>query len=774
MAKFGIGQPMRRLEDPRFLTGAGRYIGDVELPRQSHALFLRSPHAHAIIRGIDAAAARDMAGVLLIATAEDMKDLAGISADAGMANRDGSDIARPMRWPLARGRVRHVGEAVAMIVAETPEQARDALEAVQVEFDPLPDVIDPAAALQADAPLLHGDVPGNQVFDWELGDEAATDAAFAAAARVVRLPLVNNRVVVHPMEPRGALGAYDAGDGRYTLHVSSQGSHWIQRWVAEVLKLPRDRLRVITNDVGGGFGMKAVSYPEYAAVLWAAKQVGRPVKWISDRAEAFLSDTQGRDHVTEAELALDAQARFLGLRVKTIANMGGQLSNYAPYIPTFVGAPMNVGVYQISAAHVSVRGAMTNTVPVEAYRGAGRPEAAYMIERLVDEAARAVGLAPDEIRRRNMIPASAMPYETALDEEYDSGEFARLMEECMTLADWAGFPARRAASQAKGKLRGIGMATYIESCAGGEEEIAELRVESDGGIAIVIGTQSNGQGHATAFAQLVADRLGIDPKRVRLIQGDTDQMPYGGATAGSRSLNAGGHAILNAADKAIAKGKRIAALLLESAEADIEFADGDFTIAGTDRSVSFAEVAEAAYDSDVARELGEFGFAERAHFKPPAATYPNGCHICELEVDPETGRVKLLTYKVVDDFGRIVNPLLVEGQIHGGLAQGIGQALHEHVVYDPDSGQLLTGSLVDYALPRADHMPEIECRFIEVPCRSNPLGVKGAGEAGAIAAPATVMNALMDALAPAGVTRLDMPATPLAIWQALRDAKQRD
>lgn len=773
MAKFGIGQPLRRMEDGRFLTGAGRYVGDVDLPRQLHGMFLRSPHAHARVRSIDLSAARAMPGVALAATAADMKELGGISADAGLKNKDGSDSVRPMRWPLARDRVRHVGEAIALVAAETIEQAKDALDAIQVDFDPLPVVTDPVAALEPGAPQLHEEAPGNLCFEWELGEQSPTDLAFAKAAKVVRLELVNSRVVVHSMEPRGAIGAYDAYDGRYTLHVSSQGSHWIQRWLAEdVLRVPRGRLRVVTNDVGGGFGMKAVNYPEYGALLWGAKQAGRPIKWICERGEAFLSDTHGRDHVSVAEMALDREGHFLALRVKTIANMGALLSNFAPYIPTFVGAPMNVGAYKIPAAHLTVRGAFTNTAPVEAYRGAGRPEAAYLIERLVDSCARETGLSPHEIRRRNMVPPEAMPYETALGESYDSGEFARLMDQAMKLADWHGFAARREQSKAAGKLRGIGMATYIESCAGGEEEIAELRVESDGGVAIVVGTQSNGQGHATAYAQLVAEQLGIDPRRVRLIQGDTDQMPYGGATAGSRSLNAGGHAIMNAAAKVIAKGKRIAAMLLESADADIDFADGRFSVTGTDRSLTFNEVAEAAYDSDVAEELGEFGFAERAHFKPPANTYPNGCHICELEVDPDTGVTVLLSYKVVDDFGRIVNPLLVEGQIHGGVAQGLGQALHEHVVYDPDSGQLLSGSLVDYTLPRADHLPNIECRFIEVPCRTNPLGIKGAGEAGAIAAPAAVMNALMDALAPQGITHLDMPATPLAVWQALQNPER--
>ena len=773
MAKFGIGQPMRRMEDGRFLTGAGRYVGDVDLPRQLHGLFLRSPHAHAKIRSIDVSGARAMPGVVLVATAADMKELGGISSDPGLKNNDGTESARPMRWPLAKDRVRHVGEAIALVAAETAEQAKDALDAIQVDFDTQPAITDPVAALEAGAPQLHAEAPGNLCFTWELGEQAPTDAAFAMAAKVVKLALVNNRVIVHSMEPRGAIGSYDASDGRYTLHVSSQGSHWIQRWLVEdIMRVPRDRVRVITNDVGGGFGMKAVCYPEYGALLWAAKKAGRPVKWISERGEAFLSDSHGRDHVSVAEMALDRHGHFLALRVKTVANMGGQLSNFAPYIPTFVGAPMNVGLYKIPAAHLTIRGAFTNTVPVEAYRGAGRPEAAYLIERLVDSCARELGLAPDEIRRRNMIPPEAMPYETALGESYDSGEFARVMDEGMTRADWQGFAARREKSKAAGKLRGIGMATYIESCAGGEEEVAELRVESDGGVAIVVGTQSNGQGHATAYAQLVADQLGIEPARVRLIQGDTDQMPYGGATAGSRSLNAGGHAILNAGTKVIAKGRRIAAVLLESAEVDIEFGDGHFSVTGTDRVLSFNDVAAAAYDSDVAEELGEFGFAERAHFRPPSATYPNGCHICELEVDPETGTIDLLSYKVVDDFGRIVNPLLVEGQIHGGVAQGLGQALHEHVVYDPDSGQLLSGSLVDYTLPRADHLPEIDCKFIEVPCRTNPLGVKGAGEAGAIAAPAAVMNALMDALAPRGVTHIDMPATPLAVWQALQNARK--
>lgn len=771
MGRFGIGQSVRRVEDRRLLLGSGRYIGDIDLPGQLHAYFLRSPHAHALIRSIDTSAARSLAGVHLVATVDDMTELMPIGTSVDMTDKKGDPFKNPMRYALAKDKVRHVGEPVVMIVADELAQARDASDAVIVDYDPLPAVTEPAAALAPGAPLLFDEVPGNLCYDWEMGDRQKVEAAFQRAKHVAELDLVNNRVVAHPMEPRGCVVEYDRGEDRYTVYVSSQGSHSIQQWLAdEILGIPQERIRVVTPDVGGAFGMKGVYYQEYGGCLWASRRLGRPVKWIGDRSESYLSDTQGRDLWTRAALAMDDEGRFLALKVEGLANIGGQLSNFSAYIPTAGAGPMMVGLYDIAAAYVSIKGAMTNTVPVDAYRGAGRPEACYLIERLVDEAARMLKIGRDEIRRRNLIKTTSLPYRTALGETYDSGNFIGLMEAAQNAADWAGFEERREDAAERGMLRGIGLCTYVEVCGSGSEERAELRIERDGSVDLLIGTQSNGQGHATAYAQIISEALGIEIEKVRMIQGDTAQIPFGSGTGGSRSVPTGGNVILVAADKIIKRGKEIASILLEAASGDIEFKDGRFSVVGTDRQVTFDRVAEAAHDPGIVGETAAAGFRESHMMDLAAPTYPSGCHVCELEVDPETGQVRLINYTVADDFGRVINPLLLTGQIEGGIVQGIGQALLEYCHYDPETGQLLTGSLMDYALPRADHVPPIRCEFICTPCTTNPLGIKGAGEAGTIAAPAAVMNALMDALASKGVRHIDMPATPLRIWQAIQSA----
>ncbi|MBX6322256.1 MAG: xanthine dehydrogenase family protein molybdopterin-binding subunit [Rhodospirillaceae bacterium] len=771
MGQFSLGQPVRRLEDQRFLTGHGRFIEDIDLPRQLRGYVLRSPHAHAVIRRIDTAAARKAPGVAGVFTAEDMKDVGPIPCVAPVTNADGSPMANPPRHALARGRVRHVGEPVAFIVAETLAQARDAAELVEVDYDPLPAVADSEAALEPGAPQLWDEAPGNLCFTWEIGDKAKTEAGFRDAAHVVRLRLVNNRVVVNAMEPRGAVAAYDPGEGRFTLYTSSQGSHFLRDQLADqVFRVPRDRFRVVTPDVGGGFGMKNFLHPEQVLAVFAARATGRPVKWVNDRSESFASDSQARDHVTEAELALDKDGHFLAMRIVTLANLGAALSNAGPFIPTLAGAGMLAGLYKTPALHATVKGVFTNTVPTDAYRGAGRPEAAYLVERMVDLAARQLKLTPAEIRRRNFIPPDAFPFTTAAGETYDSGDFAAHMEKAMKQADWAGFEARRQASRAAGKLRGIGMATYVEACGGAPGDMAEIRFEPDGAVSVLIGTQNNGQGHQTAYAQVTADKLGIPIERVRVVQGDTDIIPYGNGTGGSRSIPVGANAIRIAADRIIERSKRIAGDLLEAAVEDIEFADGRFTVAGTDKSVTFAQVAAAAFDQE--RAGGEAaGLSERAGFQPKQPTYPNGCHIAEVEIDPETGIVTLLNYTIVDDFGVVLNPLLLAGQVHGGTVQGIGQALFEHTVYDRESAQLLSASFMDYRLPRAGDVPMISFDTNNVPCRTNPMGIKGAGEAGTIGAPPAVINAVVDALSELGITHIDMPATPLRVWEAIRSAR---
>lgn len=772
MGQFGMGQPVRRVEDQRFITGQGRYTDDISLPNQAYALVLRSPYAHATVKGIDATDALALPGALAVLTAADVKaaGLKPLMTPIKLKNRDGSPMVVVPRLLLAEDTVRYVGDAVALVIAEDLATARDMLDTVMVDYEDHPAIVETARAVEPGVPQVYPEAPGNICFDWGSGQPEAVEAAFAKAAKTARVRLINNRLISHAMEPRNAIGDIDA-DGRLTLYTSSQGVHDLQEVFAdEVFGLPREKLRVVTPDVGGGFGTKIFPYPEQALVLLAAQKLGRPVKWTGERSDSSQADAHGRDNVTEAAVAMDAEGKFLALSVDTIANLGGTLSPYGPFIPTLAGTMMLTGVYAIPCASVRVRGVFTHTAPVDAYRGAGRPEAAYVIERLVEEAARVTGLSSVEIRRRNFIPAAAMPYKTALGQTYDSGDFNQTLTEALRLGDLDGFEARRAASAAKGKLRGIGLSSYIEACAGGSPEDARLVMDEAGKLTILIGTQSNGQGHATAYGQLAADALGLDIAEVTMVQGDTDRIRTGGGTGGSRSVPIGGVAVTRAAEALIEKGKRLAAHLLEAATADVEFAEGRFTIVGTDRSVGLTEVAAKAKAGQVPDgETPELDGDGR--FKPPAATFPNGTHIVELEVDPDTGGVTLERYIVVDDFGAVVNPLMLAGQVHGGIAQGAGQALIEEAAYDPESGQLLTGSFMDYGMPRADLLPQIEFHLKNVPCTTNPLGIKGAGEAGAIGAPPAVINGLIDALRPYGITHIDMPATPHKIWRAIQAAQ---
>jgi aerobic carbon-monoxide dehydrogenase large subunit len=772
MGQFGMGQSVRRLEDRRLVTGQGRYTDDISLARQSYAYVLRSPHAHARILRIDTAEAAAAPGVLAIFTAADLaRDGVGtIPLLTPLPNRDGSACKTPPYPVLAADRVRHAGDAVALIVAETAAQAKDAGELVAVDYEPLPAAIGTAAALGPGQPLVWDDAPDNLHLDWEIGDKAATDAAFARAKHVVALRLGNNRLVANSMETRNAIGEWSAGEQRYTLYSSTQGSHVVRQIMAGVLNVPENRIRVVTPDVGGGFGMKLFLYREFVLVLYAARKLGRPVKWASERTEAFLSDTQGRDNVTDAELALDADGRFLAIRVATVANMGAYLSNFSTFIPTLAGTQMLTGLYAMSAAHVGVKCVFTHTVPVDAYRGAGRPEAAFVVERLVDVAARRLGIPAAELRRRNFVKHEQMPYATALGLTYDSGDFVRNMDDALALADQRGFAARRATSRAQGRLRGFGFSTYIEQCGTGGDEMAELRFDPSGTVTLLIGTQSSGQGHHTAYAQFVADGLGIPLEQIRFHQGDTDTVSFGRGTGGSRSLPVGGNAVRGAIDKVIAKTRKIAAHKLEAAEADIEFTDGVFRIAGTDRTVDFTTIAKDAFEPANLPPGMESGLDESARYMHKASTFPNGCHVCEVEIDPDTGATRILRFVVVDDFGAVVNPLLLAGQVHGGVGQGVGQALLEDCVYDPESGQLVTGSLMDYCMPRADNMPAVEFTYNVVPCTTNPLGIKGAGEAGAIGAPPAVINAVVDALSEYGIEHVEMPATAERVWRAIAEA----
>ncbi len=767
MAKFGIGDSVRRVEDPRLLTGGGRYTDDTKLSTPAARLHvLRSPHAHADIKSIDISAAKKAPGVLLVLTGDDVTKagFGDVPCLVPLQNRDGSERADTSRPMLAKGRVRHVGDPVALVVAETLEQAKDAAELIEVDYKARPHVVGTFEAAQPGAPLVHDHIKSNIVFDWEMGDRAATEAAFAKADRVVTLRLVNQRLVVNSMEPRGAICEYDARDDRSTLWVSSQGVSMIRPVVADmILKIGSPKLRVRTGDVGGGFGMKIFVHPEYPMVVWASRELKRTVKWIPDRQEAFQSDVQGRDHVSIAEMALDKDCRFIGERITTYAALGAYLSHFSAFIPTLAGSSMLNGLYTTPAIYVNVKGVMTNTVPTDAYRGAGRPEASYLMERFVDHIARETGKTPDEIRAINFIKPTQLPYKTALGDSYDSGDFETVMRKGMEKADWKGFPARRAQSAARGKWRGIGMATYVEKCSGGNPETVKAQFNADSTLTLFTGNQTNGQGHETALSQIASAQLGIDVEQIHLVQGDSDVVPEG-FTGGSRTIAINGAATVGVADKIIAKGKQVAASVLEASAADIDYKDGSFRIVGTDRSVSLFEIAKAnkgALDDEFTRT-------------PEADTFPNGCHICELEIDPDTGTLEILNYSVMDDFGRALNPLLLQGQIHGGVGQGVGQALTEKTIYDAESGQLVSGSFMDYAFPRADIVPPVKFEMHNSLCTTNPLGVKGAGEAGAIGAPPSVVNAIVDAIhAHTGVKHVDMPVTAASLWVTIEANRKK-
>jgi len=777
--KFGMGQSGPRVEDPRLITGGGRYTDDHVVPNMARSFFLRSPHAHARLKSIDAKAALAMPGVLAIYTGADV-------AKAGLGNlpcmpiemfplkrMDGTPVFHPPRPPISRDRVRHVGDIVAMVVAETVNQAKDAAEAIDVDYDELPSVTDPAAAATPGAPKVWDECPDNISFVQRIGDAAAVDAAFAKAAHVVAYDWRNTRVSQHWMEPRASIGLYDRHDDRYTLISGTQGAHDTRRFLAQyALKIPESRLRVISPDMGGGFGGRSNSYPEMAMVLFAAKALGRPVKWNGERGESFLSDDQGRDTVNKVELALDKDGIFLGLRVRTIATVGAYMSVFGPW-PAFANAGGLAGVYRTPAIFTEVLVTVTNTPTIGPYRGAGRPEASFSIEMAIDLAARKLGIDRIELRRKNMIPTGKYPWKTPLTYIYDCGEFEVVLDKAIAKADVAGFAARKRESEKRGKLRGLGVACTIEQSAGGFDEACELRVDSGGSATLLIGTHSHGQGHETVFRQLLSDKLGLEFEEIRIVQGDSDAVPHGHGTFGSRSSGLGGAVIKLASERVIEKAKQIAAHRLEAAADDIEFKDGRFTVAGTDRGVAWKEIAKQAYAPRMLPPGMEAGLAAKAGFTPPAPTFPNGTHFAEVEIDPDTGVIRIDRYTVVDDVGTVMNPLLLKGQIHGGVVQGIGQIMLENLQFDPESGQVLTGSLMDYALPRADDVPNIEVDSHPVPTPTNPLGIKGAGEAGTVGAMPCLHSAILDALAPLGIKWLDMPASPHRVWAAIAAARKK-
>jgi len=785
MPKFGLGQPVRRTEDPTLLTGRGRYTSDLDWPNQTHGVCVRSPYAHAKILSVDTDDAKAMPGVVDIITGADLEavGIGPLPIHVPIKQTDGSDMLSPGHKPLALDRVRHVGDPVAFVVAETLDQARDAAEAVMVDYDDLPANVDTDLADAPDAPLVHDDVPENRAFTWDFGDEEGVADGLSSAAHTVHLKLINNRVVVNSMETRSCLAAYEGDEetGRYVIHTGTQGVHSLrQRMASSVFGIDKDRFRVITENVGGGFGMKIYVYPEQICALVCAKRIGRPVKWVGDRSfDAFTTDKHGRDHVSYITLGLNADYRMTALKVETKAAMGAYIDGFGAYIPTAAGAKMFAGVYTLPAIHLRVFGLYTNTTPVDAYRGAGRPEAAYLLERLVDYAALELGIDPIEMRRRNYIQPEQMPYKTPVGPTYDVGDFPRLTDIALARADYAGFEARKAASAAKGKLRGWGMAFYIECCGAGPGDEVDMRVDATGHVTVRIGTQDNGQGHITAYQQITSERLELPLDQITVLQGDTDSIATGGGTGGSRSIPEGGVGVSRAAEQVLEKAKSVAAGVLEAAAEDIGYADGRFDVVGTDKGVSFEEVAEAATDPTrlpPGIETGiESGLDTTLKHKAEVQTYPNGCHICEVEIDEETAELTVAKYVVVDDFGTVVNPLMLAGQVHGGIVQGLGQSLWEETVYDPDSGQLVSGSFMDYTMPRADNIPDIDFSVVDdIPSTTNPLGIKGAGEAGAIGSPPASINAIVDALKHLGVRHVDMPATQQKIWNILQDAKEAD
>ncbi|MBP0115424.1 MULTISPECIES: xanthine dehydrogenase family protein molybdopterin-binding subunit [Bradyrhizobium] len=780
MGVEGIGARVVRKEDKRFITGKGRYVDDIKLTGMTHAYFIRSPHAHAKVKGIDSSAALKMPGVVAVLTGKQLVDdkVGNLICGWAITSKDGS----PMKmgaWPaMAPETVRFVGQAVAVVIAESKNLARDAAEAVVVDYEELPAVADMHAAIKTGAPQLHPEAPGNQVYDWVIGDEGAVNAAFSKAANVVKLDVTNNRLAPNAMEPRAAIADYDAAEEHFTLYTTSQNPHVARLVLSAFYNIaPEHKLRVIAPDVGGGFGSKIFIYPEEMVALWASKKVGRPVKWTGDRTEAFLTDAHGRDHITHAEMAFDANNKIIGLRVKTYANFGAYMSLFSSSVPTYLYATLLSGQYNIPAIHAEVIGVYTNTTPVDAYRGAGRPEASYLIERLMETAARQLNVDPAQLRRTNFI--TQFPHQTPVIMAYDTGDFNASLDAAMKAIDYAGFPARKAQAKSQGKLRGIGVSCYIEACgiapskavgslgAGvGLWESAEVRVNPVGTIEILTGSHSHGQGHETTFCQLVADRLGVPISQVSIVHGDTDKVQFGMGTYGSRSAAVGLTAILKAMEKVESKAKKIAAHALEASEADIVIENGEFKVTGTDKAIAFPMVALAAYTAHNLPEGMEPGLKESAFYDPTNFTFPAGAYICELEVDPGTGKTSFINFVAADDFGRLINPMIVEGQVHGGLAQGIGQALLEHAIYDAN-GQPVTASFMDYAMPRADDLPSFNLSHTTTLCPGNPLGIKGCGEAGAIGASAAVINAITDAI---GKNNLEMPATPDRVWRTIHAA----
>jgi carbon-monoxide dehydrogenase large subunit len=781
MSATGIGAAVRRKEDHRFITGKGHYTDDVNRPGQCHAYFLRSPHARARIKSVDSKAAAAMPGVLAVLTGSELAadKVGNLICGWMITSKDGSQMKMAPHPALAHGSANHVGDAVAVILAETLAQAKDAAEKVNVDYQVLPAVADPARAQREDAPQIHEVAARNTIYQWHLGDAKAVEAAFQAARHVTRLDIINNRLVPNAIEPRAAIGEYDAGSDSLTLWNTSQNPHVARLVISAFVGIaPENRLRVIAPDVGGGFGSKIFIYPEEVVCLWAARRIGRPVKWVAERSEAFLADAHGRDHVTHAEMAFDGDGKITGLRVKTVANLGAYMSTFASSIPTYLYATLLSGQYDIPAIYCEVDAVYTNTVPVDAYRGAGRPEATFVIERLVEVGARELGLDPADLRKKNFI--KNFPHQTPVIMNYDAGDYLASLKKALELADYDGFGKRKRESGRHGKLRGIGLSTYIEACGiapsqavgslgcgVGLWESAEARVNPTGSVEILTGCHQHGQGHETTFAQVVSERLGIPLDNVSIVHGDTDKVQFGMGTYGSRSGAVGISALVKALDKVEAKAKKVAAQMLEAAEGDIVFRDGKFTVAGTDKSAAWGEVALNAYIAHkfAGQEL-EPGLKESAFYDPTNFTFPAGCHVCEIEVDPQTGESEIVAWTAVDDFGTVINPMIVEGQVHGGIAQGVGQALLEHAVYDKD-GQLVTGSLMDYCMPRAQDLPTLKVDMTTTKSPSNPLGIKGCGEAGAIAAPVAVINAITHAI---GTEQLEMPATAQAVWQALQKA----
>jgi len=771
--KKAIGQSIVRSEDFRFITGQAGYIDDLNFPDQVHAYILRSPHAHALIRGIDSAEALAAPGVLGVFTGADLarEGVGALRYPVAIKNADGSAVFSPARPALATDRARFVGDNVALIVAETTQQARSAAELLAIDYEPLAPVLDPSTAVHADAPRVWDDAPANTSYLWETGDRGAVEKIFSQAHHVCRLSLEHNAIAAAPMEPRGAIGVYEKWQRRYTLYSciqDPQNTHSVL--TQHGLKIEGSRLRVVVPDVGGGFGMKNFAYPEHVLVLWAAEKLGRPVKWFADRSESFLSDEQGRRHSSDVELALDKGGKFLAIRARFVSNIGAYLTTSGSRVATIVGSRCLTGAYAIGAAHVQTRGVFTNTAPTGSYRGAGKPEFIYVVERLVDAAAQELGIDPVKLRISNLVRPAELPYRNAMSDTFDAGDFRKNLSDALAVADRDGFAERRRKSAANGRVRGFGLSVYVEPD-GLRDGRARITFDTTGAVTVAVSAQSNGQGHETTFAQIAADRLGLPYEQVKVLQGDTDRTGFGGGTGGSRSVTVCGGAIVLAAEKIVARGKQLTAKIFDAKESNIDFVDGVFLVRGSNKSIDIASLARASYSVQSVPQGEELGLEASGHYGGHVPNFSNGCHVCEVEIEPETGSLEIVNYVAVDDFGELINPMLVEGQVHGGVAQGLGQALYEQCVYDRDNGQLLTGSLMDYGLARASDLPNFVWRANNTQSASNPLGVKGAGEAGTTAASPAVMNAIMDALSSYGVRELDMPATPEKIWRACQGAQ---